>query len=191
MKRITIITSFSAIMGTVVTSAAPAEKAARAEMATICEVTMAPFPNAVCEPFTTSDDTVVAVFRLDPSKAKKGNFNVMKTVRDINSDATIWVPNEKVKSGHEDFCDNANGLQSGHINPYMPLVSDCLVIKEWAASNAGHWAVSKADLDKHRWTALSVVNTCAFVIGATKENRPNAGINIGNQDVTEIIQQAI
>ncbi|KAK1466812.1 hypothetical protein CMEL01_10805 [Colletotrichum melonis] len=187
MKSITIITSFSAILGAIVTSAAPAEQPVKADMTTICEATEAPFANAVCHPFTASDGSVFAVFTLDPAKSNEGNFDSVKNA--INSGATTWIPNKK--TGNEDFCDNVNGLHSGHINPYMPLVSDCLAIKDWAASNAGHWAVSKADLDKHRWVALSVVGTCAFVVGATKENRPEAAINIGNQDVTEIIQQAV
>ncbi|WYZ40144.1 hypothetical protein EsH8_IV_000485 [Colletotrichum jinshuiense] len=153
-----------------------------------CDIANPPFPSAVCEPFTLSNGTIAAVFFNDPSKDKKLG-NTMKII-DTNQDGTtIWVPGKENKT--VDYCNNANDVHSGHVNPHMPLVSDCLAIQEWAAANAGHWVVSKADMDKHRWTTLSVVGTCALVVGTFEQNGPGSGIVIGNKDVKEIIQQSI
>ncbi|KAK1986783.1 hypothetical protein LZ30DRAFT_581260, partial [Colletotrichum cereale] len=191
MKGFSVFYSFLYLVGTL---AAPDENASKVKSQHFCNLAdlgQTPFPNAVCKPFTTSNGTVVAVFRQGHIRAKKKYYATVKTITDYSMiDATVWIPNRA--GGQQDgFCDNTRDVRPGHANPRMPLVSDCIAIKEWAAANAGYWVISKKDLDKHPWIALSSVGTCAFVVGVIEQNRLEAGIAISSEDVVENMQNAI
>ncbi|CCF44445.1 hypothetical protein CH063_00066 [Colletotrichum higginsianum] len=150
-----------------------------------------PFPNAVCEPFTTSNNVAVAVFRQDPVRFNKSHYMTIKMVTGHSkAEATIW--NRNRAGEYEDgFCDNIRGTHSNSSSPRMPLVAECVAVKEWAAANAGHWVVSKNDLNKHNRVVLLAVASCAFVVGATEEKRTDTGIIISSKDVTKAMQDVI
>ncbi|KAJ0168161.1 hypothetical protein CTA2_9051 [Colletotrichum tanaceti] len=145
-----------------------------------------PFPNAVCEPFTTSNNATVAVFRQDPVSSNKSHYMTIKMV----TGHTIWNRNRAGKY-EDDFCDNIRSTHSNSSSPRMPLIAECVAVKEWAVANAGHWVVSKKNLDKHKRVVLLAVGTCAFIVGATEENHADTGIIVSSKDVTKAMQDGI
>lgn len=150
-----------------------------------------PFPNAVCEPFTTSNNAAVAVFRQDPVSFNKSHYMTIKMVTGHSkAEGTIWNRN-RAGEYEDEFCDSIRGTHSNSSSPRMPLVAECVAVKEWAAANAGHWVVSKNDLNEHNRVVLLAVDSCAFVVDATEEKRTDTGVIISSKDVTKAMQDVI